>query len=81
MHLPDLPDCQAYHRAVTDANFLECWVRHAAMTTYHPSGTCRMGENRFQDAVVNSDLRLVSRQTVKMYTHVSLILSIRLIYH
>jgi choline dehydrogenase len=39
----------------TDAEMLE-WVRHNAETTYHPTGTCKMGMDPM--AVVDSELRV-----------------------
>lgn len=40
-----------------DVTAIEAFVRQTCKTTYHPVGTCRMGQNE-QDSVVDLDLRV-----------------------
>ncbi|KAK3103277.1 hypothetical protein FSP39_018107 [Pinctada imbricata] len=47
----------AKHKRSSDAYF-ECAIRHYALTTYHPTSTCRMGRKDDPTAVVGSDLRV-----------------------
>ncbi|XP_063405240.1 oxygen-dependent choline dehydrogenase-like [Mytilus trossulus] len=39
-------------------NYWECLIRYYAVTVYHPSCTCRMGDKDDQTAVVDSKLRV-----------------------
>ena len=41
----------------TDA-YWECYVRHVALTIYHPTGTCRMGPEEDNNSVVDLDLKV-----------------------
>ena len=38
---------------------LEQWVRTTAVTAHHPAGTCRMGTVSDKTAVVDSELRVI----------------------
>ncbi|GJQ78196.1 hypothetical protein Trydic_g2525 [Trypoxylus dichotomus] len=50
------PQCTPYGK-YSDA-YYECMIRHYTATIYHPVGTCKMGPNWDQDAVVDSQLRV-----------------------
>ncbi|XP_045169152.2 glucose dehydrogenase [FAD, quinone]-like [Mercenaria mercenaria] len=39
-------------------SYWECFIRHLAVTNYHPSGTCKMGADDDPTAVVDSKLRV-----------------------
>ena len=45
-------------QAVTDED-LDAFVREHAESAYHPCGTCRMGDARDRDAVVDPDCRVI----------------------
>ena len=47
----------SHHRFRSDA-YWECVTRHLAVTVYHHSGTCKMGDNNDKTAVVDPDLRV-----------------------
>lgn len=44
----------------TDA-YLECQARHYSLTIYHPVGTCKMGPDEDEMAVVNHRLKVRSK--------------------
>lgn len=52
-----VPECERFEYA-TDAYF-ECHSRHLTFTVYHYSGTCKMGSRNDTMAVVDSRLRLI----------------------
>lgn len=47
----------SHHKFRSDA-YWECVTRHLAVTVYHHSGTCKMGDNNDKTAVVDPDLRV-----------------------
>ena len=47
----------SHHRFRSDA-YWECVTRHLAVTVYHHSGTCKMGDENDKTAVVDPDLRV-----------------------
>ncbi|CAG7827285.1 unnamed protein product [Allacma fusca] len=47
--------------------YWECYVRHMAMTLYHPVGTCKMGKGiSSPDAVVDSKLRVLHTRGLRV---------------
>ncbi|KAG1714446.1 Glucose dehydrogenase [FAD, quinone] [Nymphon striatum] len=52
----DVPGCER-HKFWSDG-FLECYIRHLPLSTYHPVGTCRMGSVDDYTTVVDPYLRL-----------------------
>ncbi|XP_057669067.1 glucose dehydrogenase [FAD, quinone]-like [Diorhabda carinulata] len=52
----DLPDCDQYEYRSDD--YWRCSLRHLASTTYHPTGTCKMGPAGDKTAVVDPELRV-----------------------
>ncbi|XP_057669068.1 glucose dehydrogenase [FAD, quinone]-like [Diorhabda carinulata] len=52
----DLPDCDQYEYRSDD--YWRCSLRHLTATTYHPTGTCKMGPASDKTAVVDPELRV-----------------------
>ncbi|XP_055613218.1 glucose dehydrogenase [FAD, quinone]-like [Uranotaenia lowii] len=52
----DIPGC-AKHTFDSD-QYWHCYVRHMSTSTYHPSGTAKVGPKTDPDAVVDSQLRV-----------------------
>ncbi|CAH1782035.1 unnamed protein product [Owenia fusiformis] len=50
------PDCKVHKVGTKEYN--ECFVRHQAVTIYHPVGTCKMGAQNDDSAVVDPELRV-----------------------
>lgn len=50
------PGCKKY--SFGSDRYWECYVRHMTLTSYHPVGTCKMG-NINEDSVVDYSLRYV----------------------
>lgn len=46
------------HLELDSDKFVECAMRHFAQTVYHPTSTCRMGEENDDTAVVDPQLRV-----------------------
>jgi choline dehydrogenase-like flavoprotein len=57
LHLPELKECQHLEVDPQSQSYLECIIRTAAITGYHPSGTCKMGSPHDETAVVDPLLR------------------------
>lgn len=51
-----IPDCKNYDFG--SQRYWECYVRHITLTSYHPVGTCKMG-NINEKSVVDHSLRYV----------------------
>ncbi|XP_014261875.1 glucose dehydrogenase [FAD, quinone]-like isoform X2 [Cimex lectularius] len=49
-----LPGCENLH--FRSDEYWECYVRHLTLTSYHPVGTCKMGNN--ENSVVDHSLRV-----------------------
>ncbi|XP_058801694.1 neither inactivation nor afterpotential protein G-like [Phymastichus coffea] len=58
VHVPDLEECQHLPQDYYNDAFAECAIRTSALTAHHPCGTCRMGENRDNETVVDEFLRV-----------------------
>ncbi|GLH15728.1 Neither inactivation nor afterpotential protein G [Gryllus bimaculatus] len=58
LHLPHLNECKHSTPHFEDDAYLECLVRTAAITGYHPAGTCKMGRTSDPTTVVDSFLRV-----------------------
>ncbi|XP_066259542.1 glucose dehydrogenase [FAD, quinone]-like [Euwallacea similis] len=56
IHLIPFPNCK--HLEFASDQYWECHIRTISMTIYHPVGTCKMGPEWDQEAVVDSRLRL-----------------------
>ena len=50
---------------VTDAD-LDAWIRNTSETIYHPVGTCRMGLKEDSMAVVDSELRVIGLEGLRV---------------
>ena len=59
------PSCdQSYKYLCTES--LECYIQYNTMTTYHPSGGCRMGSVDRPDVVVDPSLRVKYAQNLRV---------------
>ncbi|PSN54282.1 hypothetical protein C0J52_06980 [Blattella germanica] len=58
IHLPRLEECQHLEVDANSKTYLECIIRTAAITGYHPGGTCKMGSPHDETAVTDSMLRV-----------------------
>lgn len=56
LHWPSFPECGA-NRGAHDQLYMECLVRMASLTMYHPSGTCAMGKIDDKKAVLDPRLK------------------------
>ncbi|XP_076249639.1 neither inactivation nor afterpotential protein G [Calliopsis andreniformis] len=56
VHHPDLEECRHLPQDYRDIEYSECVMRVAGLTSYHVSGTCRMGSD--DHAVVDEKLRV-----------------------
>ncbi|KAI5696139.1 hypothetical protein M8J75_008742 [Diaphorina citri] len=43
-HLPRLSGCDHLEASIMNEDYLSCIIRQAAFTSYHPGGTCALGE-------------------------------------
>jgi choline dehydrogenase-like flavoprotein len=57
LHLPQLAECKHLETDPHNLAYLECIIRTAAITGYHPGGTCKMGSPYDDTAVVDPLLR------------------------
>ncbi|GFT45550.1 glucose dehydrogenase [Nephila pilipes] len=57
LFLPSYKHCSSFHQSLKDDKYLECWIRTAALTAYHPVGTCAM-ESKSANVVGILDRRL-----------------------
>ncbi|OXA41986.1 Glucose dehydrogenase [FAD, quinone], partial [Folsomia candida] len=62
--LPNFPGCESFP-ARSDSYFA-CYIRHTAFTLYHPVGTCRMGPRDDSKSVVDSKLRVLKTQNLRV---------------
>lgn len=51
-----LDECNSFHYGTY--RYLECYIRHLALTLYHPVGTCKMGLNVYDGSVVSETLEV-----------------------
>lgn len=56
LHWPTFPECGG-KQGSDNQRYMECLVRTAALTMYHPAGTATMGHEDNPDAVVDPELR------------------------
>lgn len=57
LHVPKYKACSNHNQSLYDDDYLECWVRTAAITGYHPLGTCSIGPHDDMMAVLDNVLR------------------------
>lgn len=62
-HVP-LPGCE--HVQFRSDAYWECFHRHYSLTVYHQSGTCAMGRRDSPRAVVDSELRVIGTQNLRV---------------
>lgn len=55
VHVPNIKECNHFLQDYLDDDFAECVLRIAAITSYHPGGTCKMETQN--DSVVDVNLR------------------------
>lgn len=60
----NLPGCASQNLTTLDA-YWECYIRHKATTTCHPTGTTRMGKMS-SDAVVDYRLRVFNTTVLRV---------------
>ncbi|KAJ9586647.1 hypothetical protein L9F63_019749 [Diploptera punctata] len=58
IHLPKLEECHHLEADAENTAYLECIIRTAAITGYHPGGTCKMGSPSDHTAVTDPLLRV-----------------------
>ncbi|CAG7817280.1 unnamed protein product [Allacma fusca] len=46
--------------------YYQCYIRHFTFTLWHPAGTCRMGRRNDPTAVVDSRLRVLGLQNIRI---------------
>ncbi|KAG8326949.1 hypothetical protein J6590_029705 [Homalodisca vitripennis] len=56
LHYADIPACR--ENAPPTPEYLGCALKHIAMTSHHPSGTCKMGPESDEHAVVSPRLKV-----------------------
>lgn len=56
LHWPSFSEC-GDKRGTQHRAYMECLVRMASLTMYHPSGTCPMGREEDERAVLDPQLR------------------------
>lgn len=56
------PGC-SHHEFFSD-RYLECYVRHLTLSSYHPVGTCAMGLPGSKKSVVDTSFRVIGVQTL-----------------
>ncbi|XP_049806506.1 neither inactivation nor afterpotential protein G-like isoform X1 [Schistocerca nitens] len=66
LHLPVLSECRNLIPDVRDLLYLECIIRTAAVTAYHPGGTCKMGSLQNNSTVVDNLLRVHGVQGLRV---------------
>ncbi|XP_049952888.1 neither inactivation nor afterpotential protein G-like isoform X2 [Schistocerca serialis cubense] len=66
LHLPVLSECRNLIPDVRDLLYLECIIRTAAVTAYHPGGTCKMGSLQDNSTVVDNLLRVHGVQGLRV---------------
>ncbi|XP_055613215.1 glucose dehydrogenase [FAD, quinone]-like [Uranotaenia lowii] len=52
----DIPGCD--HFVFDSDHYWDCYVKHMSTSTYHPTGTAKMGPKSDSDAVVDSELQV-----------------------
>jgi choline dehydrogenase len=58
VHIPEFEGCQGLIQDYRDDAFAECVIRMAALTSHHPTSTCKMGDGDVdEDNVVDEFLR------------------------
>jgi len=57
------PGCEQY--PLHSDEYFECYARHWTSTTWHPSGTCRMGKQA-NGAVVDSNLKVFGVKNLRV---------------
>lgn len=57
LHWPAFPQC-GENPGTANQHYMECLVRTAALTMYHPAGTAKMGLMDNKEAVVDPHFRL-----------------------
>ncbi|KAK6640560.1 hypothetical protein RUM44_012256 [Polyplax serrata] len=64
LHKTQIPGCRQFPFGTDE--YWECAIRHISMTIYHPVGTCKMGPEWDQDAVVDPRLRVYGIQGLRV---------------
>lgn len=57
LHWPSFSQCGS-NPGIDNKRYMECLVRTAALTMYHPAGTAPMGHPDDSEAVLDHELRL-----------------------
>ncbi|XP_008485080.1 neither inactivation nor afterpotential protein G-like [Diaphorina citri] len=61
-HLPRLSGCDHLEASIMNEDYLSCIIRQAEFTSYHPGGTCALGEG----GVVDDELRVHGVQGLRV---------------
>lgn len=72
LHLPQLEECQHLKVDPQSQPYLECIIRTAAITGYHPGGTCKMGSPYDETTVVDPLLRYLYVLVLLLHSSTSL---------
>ncbi|CAH2038019.1 unnamed protein product, partial [Iphiclides podalirius] len=62
LNVAPFPGC-SHHEFFSDS-YLECYVRHLTLTSYHPVGTCSMGLPESRKSVVDTSFRVLNVQNL-----------------
>ena len=59
LSLKKVPECDKFKRTSNSQDFFKCYVRYESVANFHNGGTCRMGNSKDPRSVVDSKLRVL----------------------
>lgn len=63
LHIP-IPECDVYRRF--NREYLKCYTRYFSLSAYHPAGSCKMGPDWDDAAVVDPRLRVYNVDNLRV---------------